>query len=774
MFRSKLFENLKFFLGWPISLISLYFVFRFLAPRSSQILPFASHPNFIVLFFSALCFIGYAIFRVSTWREILKAKNYNVEFKKTFYFWISSEFKRYTPGNIWSFLSRAISFGSVGVKKMDIFHSLVLETQLVVLGSLLVSLLSLPFVFNILPDTRFEIIIQPLIFGFVLGLTALFAFSKRFIFPKHKYIVNLKLLSNAFMAFLLFGVGSYLTTASIFYINPRDFLLISGFFSLALLVGYLSLVTPMGLGVREAVLFFGLSRVLTPEQAAFAAIFARIVFIIAELICFSFAIIWKKYKSLPFENKIGKNLPLLILCVFILSYIAYFTNTTFLRHENFYTGRFDLGNMDQTVWNTVRGRVFQLTDPNGTDITTRLSFHADFILILLAPLYFFWRDPKTLLFLQSLILPLGAIFIYLISEKILKHKTFSLILALSFLINPAVNHSNLYDFHPVVLGTTFLLGAFYFLKANKNFLFILFLILAGLTKENVWILTGLLGLYAMVFENKKKLGLTIFLSSFVIFFYLVLIAMPKVAGGKNFALSYYSDFGDSPLLILKNATTNPSKLISTVLRPERLGYLKDLFLPFAFLPVLSPLVILTFPSLFINMLSNNSLLYNIVYQYTATITPFLFIATIFAVKWLLKRTPTLNLTFYTLVILFFSLYTAYDLGPLPGARIPNIEMYTHPLPNRKVVEDYIDKIPRRYSLATTNNLGAHLSHRLRIYTVPVGIDQADMILFLLRGSDIDSNVVAEKKAYLKVKSDLNYEKVFEDGKFIVFKKKPLI
>ena len=132
--------------------------------------------------------------------------------------------------------------------------------------------------------------------------------------------------------------------------------------------------------------------------------------------------------------------------VLVLIYIVYFTNTTFLRHDNFFSGRFDLGNMDQTVWNTIHGRIFELTNPNGTNITSRLSFHADFILVLLSPLYFMWENPKMLLLIQTIILSIGAVFVYLISQKILKSKNLSLTLGFIYLINPAVNHSNLFDF----------------------------------------------------------------------------------------------------------------------------------------------------------------------------------------------------------------------------------------------------------------------------------------------------------------------------------------
>ena len=125
-----------------------------------------------------------------------------------------------------------------------------------------------------------------------------------------------------------------------------------------------------------------------------------------------------------------------LLSFFIACYLVYFTTISFLRYENYYTGRYDLGNMDQTVWNTLNGRIFQLTDPNGTNVISRLSFHADFILILLSPFYIIWSDPKMLLLIQTVVSALGAIFIYKISQKVLRNNPLSIIFVLIFLPIP--------------------------------------------------------------------------------------------------------------------------------------------------------------------------------------------------------------------------------------------------------------------------------------------------------------------------------------------------
>lgn len=177
----------------------------------------------------------------------------------------------------------------------------------------------------------------------------------------------------------------------------------------------------------------------------------------------------------------------IMLGLSIVVFSIYFTLVSFLRYTNFYAGKFDLGNMSQTVWNTLHGRIFLLTDPNGTETVSRLATHADFILILLAPFYALWSDPRMLLLIQVVLTALGAIFVYLLGQEIVKNKNISLIFALLYLLNPSVQRTIIYDFHAVVLATTFFLGAFYFLIKKKYIWFLVFGILAAITKEQVWL-----------------------------------------------------------------------------------------------------------------------------------------------------------------------------------------------------------------------------------------------------------------------------------------------
>lgn len=461
----------------------------------------------------------------------------------------------------------------------------------------------------------------------------------------------------------------------------------------------------------------------------------------------------------------------IILAVFILIYIIYFTTASFLRFDNFYAGRFDLGNMDQVVWNTSRGRIFQITDPNGTDIISRLAFHADFILILLAPLYFLWSSPLMLLLIQTLVVTTGAIFIFLLAKDILKSKNIALVFSFIFLLNPALEHANLYDFHPVTLATTFLLGAFYFLIKRLYGWFLFFAILSGLAKEQIWLIIALFGACIFVFHKKRLFGTAVFLISLSLFYFLIWQLIPSIRGAQHFALSYYSDFGDSPTAIVKNALFSPDKIFGTLLMQDRRDYLYQLFLPLGFLPILSLLfLIFALPDLLINILSNNANLRQIYFHYTAVITPFLFIGAIFGIKNLQKIFPKIPLFFYSLYLILATLYSVYFLGPLPFAKNPNIDMFIKPQPNREAITDVLSRIPNKYSVAATNNLGSHLSQREKIFTIPVGMDKADIILFLLNDQSALPSLQFQKDLAGTLKTAKNYALIFEQGDFVVFKK----
>ena len=465
-------------------------------------------------------------------------------------------------------------------------------------------------------------------------------------------------------------------------------------------------------------------------------------------------------------QKIKKYWQEAVVFISMLIYMIYISYASILRYDNYFAGKFDLGNMAQTVWNTAHGDIFRLTDPNATREVSRLAFHSDFILILFAPFYWIWEDPRMLLIIQTVVVAVGGIFVFLIANHILKNKNISLVLTLSYFINPGVNFANLYDFHSVTLATTFLLATFYFLFKKKYGYMLFFLILSVVTKEEVWVISGLIGLYLFFNERKRALGAIIAIVSFSFFYILIEYLMPKNLGKEHFALSYYSYIGETPFEIVINIFLNPLQTIKTLLLPDRILFIKQIFLPVGFISFLAPLMLIfAVPDLAINLLSSNPPLHQIYYQYSATITPFVFIAAIFGIRFLKSKMPRIPYNVLSLIIILFSLFSAYDYGPLPFSKNPSINTYKKTLPEKTKIDEYISSLPVEKKITATNNVGAHLSHRKDIYVIPQGLDKADRAIFLTSRSINEG----EKRALIKIQTDSNYVLVFQAEGFYVFK-----
>lgn len=796
--KSQLYSLLKFAIGWPLSLLALFFIGKILYDQLPSITPHVQSLNPFLITFGIFSFLVFYFLRSYIWYRIIKAFGHSISFKDSSYMWSISELKRYIPGSIWSFLGRAVLFRDKGVTKKEIGSGLVIEAELFVIGCVIVSLLSLPFIvlnYSIQVSHIAGFIVGVLTLIYVANKTLLRHFIPRndvmkrainFLFPPFTVRENFILVLLSSIAIFFFGLGNYLIMSAAFGTDPQLIWQLIGVFALSFVAGYLSIITPAGIGVREGIVIYALTKIVPSGLAAFAALFTRLLLIVSELLFISISYVWHKTSNrhvLSTQKWITKH-PYECIVLFLgFLYSAYLSAVSMLRYEHYYTGRFDLGNMVQTVWNTLHGNFFMFTNPDGIEQVSRLAFHADFILVLLAPLYALWQDPKMLLLIQSVVTAAGALFVYLIGKEVLKNRPLSLVFAFAYLINPGVQRANMYDFHAVVLATTFLLATFYFLLKKKYWLFIIFAVLSAICKEQIWLIIALFGLLFMFWQKKWVLGATVFAVSVGMFFFLVDYAIPNSLKGTHFALEFYSDFGSSPLDIAKSVLTSPDRVILTAMEEERMKFLKQILSPLGYLSLVFPFfLIFAGPDLLISILSKNANLYQIYYQYTATMTPFIFISAIYGawvVLWIgmklfsyidsgqarmsKKTVRNVILGILSIYVLYHSLHAAYLFGPMPGAKEPNIAMFTKPFPDKAFIDQTIAQIPVEYSISASNNLGSHLSQRETIYVLPYGIDRADMVLI----SDKDG-YAEEVKA--KMATNSAYQKTVERDGFVVFEK----
>jgi hypothetical protein len=294
--KNRIFSLLKFLIGWPLSILALLFIIKLVAPQARKLFSRLDEISLPLLSLAILCFLIYYFIRGYIWKRLIKQAGHEISYKDINFIWASSEVKRYIPGNVWSFLGRAVLLAERGISKKDITKYSIIEIELLVLGSIVVSLLSIPFISQYYALPQYLNITVMLITAVIILLYVLHGKLKfkHFILPDFNPAEILLLLLLNIIMFLSFGLGYYFTFASFVAIDPGLIWQLTGFSVLAFIVGYLSILTPSGFGVREGALVFGLTKIMSESAAGFVALFSRFILIFAELIFVALSYIWHK------------------------------------------------------------------------------------------------------------------------------------------------------------------------------------------------------------------------------------------------------------------------------------------------------------------------------------------------------------------------------------------------------------------------------------------------------------------------------------------------
>lgn len=417
-----------------------------------------------------------------------------------------------------------------------------------------------------------------------------------------------------------------------------------------------------------------------------------------------------------------KNKYVLFLGLLITLYIAYFSWFTILRHNAFLSDYYDLGIMDQTVYNTFRGRILELTDPTGFETIRRPAIHNDFILALLAPFYLVHAGPETLLIIQTVVLALGAIFVYKMVGLFFPQKTLALSFAAVYLMYPPLQWSNTYDFHGVTLATTFLLGFLYYTLKEKWWLSAVFLLLALSTKEQVALVAGFFGFYMLISYAKRstftkdirmQYGLFVWFFSIVWFVIGIFVIIPYFREASHFALSRYEKFGENEAQVLLGILSRPDILLSFLFQPSTFNYLATLLFPFLFLPLATPAIFVVLPELLINLLSNSGNQRLIIFHYTAVITPILFYCALQGLLYLEKK--RVNLRYIPVLLIFAVCISSFLFSPLPYSRRADTRPLYTTLPEKNAIELWKRILSdENISVSASGKIAPHFSNRKRL------------------------------------------------------------
>lgn len=338
-------------------------------------------------------------------------------------------------------------------------------------------------------------------------------------------------------------------------------------------------------------------------------------------------------RRLNFSMDAQRRLAWRLLAVGIVLYILVMGTASVLRYETFKATAFDLGNMDQVVWNTIHGRLFQFTN-QGVDWfgpPIRLAVHFEPILLLISPLYLIYADPRTLLVFQTLALAAGALPVFLLTRRYIpRWPLMAALMALAYLAMPALIGINIFDFHPISLATPLLLYAFLALDYRRYAWFVVACLLASFCKEDVPLAVALVGVLVIWKYRMPRLGLALMIWGvlYCIFAFAMIKHFYPGAQGNNFWYRY-EELGSTPKEAIVNLILHPWLIFTMFITVDRFYYLFNLIRNQGFLSLLAPEWLLpALPSLAINLLSTYPLYYSGVYHYNAVIIPFIMLSSI--------------------------------------------------------------------------------------------------------------------------------------------------
>jgi len=461
-----------------------------------------------------------------------------------------------------------------------------------------------------------------------------------------------------------------------------------------------------------------------------------------------------------------KILPIIFLIISFLIYLTLFSYLSILKHYSFNSSLFDLGIFEQTIWNTSKGKFFQqslsLVSPGNF-----LGDHFSLILLFLALIYRIIPKTETLLICQTIFLASGIFPLYLIGIHFLKNRWAALFIGISYLLYPALEFANLFDFHIITLIIPLIFWGFYFYFKNKKLVALLFFLLALLVKEDISLIILGIGFF-MIIQKDFKFGSFLSVLSLCWFFLTTKVFIPYFNSSTYGYLYRYKFLGNSFSQILITILTKPIFTLKYAFSFKKVLYLRNLFKPVCYLSIFGgPIIIPLLITLSFSLLSNYSPQFSIKYHYSISSIPFIFLGIIFAIvnisKLVNKKQPIIFL--FSLLIFLTSFFTNLDLGPKPFLLFNEYKIENHQL----LLKEFLNQIPEKVPVSAQNTIGPHLIKREKIYRFPV-INDAEFIILDLKATNFGVPEKKFKKAVKELKNNPDFCLIKEKDKIMLFKK----
>ncbi|HEY0468656.1 MAG TPA: DUF2079 domain-containing protein, partial [Polyangiaceae bacterium] len=421
----------------------------------------------------------------------------------------------------------------------------------------------------------------------------------------------------------------------------------------------------------------------------------------------------------------SKAAPLVVLLAGA-GYAAYTGFFTIRHHHLIQTSAFDLGIFDNLMYNTIKGRFFESPVMFGPGHHNSLSTHAEYLMVLFAPVYAIAPRAETLLLIQAVLLGAAVIPLYLFARSMLSAWP-SVVLVLAYVLFAPLHGAQFYDFHWLPLGVFFYFWLFYAIATRKKRLTVLLVLLLFALREDIAVGMACLGTFLFVTGLRVRLGITLASTAVVWFVINKFVIMPW-AGPWWFDTMYNELFADGKSgygNVVKTLISNPFYAFSTFVRGPKLAYALHMLAPLVFLPVrrLAFWLLLVPGSVFTLMTTGYLPTLAISFQYTTHWVPFLFACaamSLFVMREGKDGQVRMIAVLGALSVVLLS--HSYNFGAIlqresfvGGFGHVSFEMSDVTRERYADMRSVADKIPVEASVASTETLNPHISARKEAY-----------------------------------------------------------
>lgn len=265
----------------------------------SQVLSYEWELNYLFLGISTVFIIMHYTLYGASWRFALKRLGENITLRKAVKVWMLSRIGWYIPGRVWLVLGMLHLAAKEGIKRSSALISISLDIVLATICALLVFLFTLPFWHETGTISGF----LPLLIFIPLGLIALHPGLMRRVvnflmrrLGREEVSINIRYRDIAALIipyctlWVLYGLSFYFLVGAVQPLGMEHLVALIGMYSMAWAIGFLSLITPGGLGIREGVLALLLTAYFPMPVAIVVSLLARAWTTLVEVayILFSF------------------------------------------------------------------------------------------------------------------------------------------------------------------------------------------------------------------------------------------------------------------------------------------------------------------------------------------------------------------------------------------------------------------------------------------------------------------------------------------------------